>query len=114
MLNYNNFHLIKLMRGAYAPEQLQIYTDCIVCSIKTHRKDERHQKMKIVVSSCVQNNRSLILAFHPCGGTVRIVASIEDPDVIEKILNHVEEKLPGTVSSQLPPSRASPQIGLFG
>ncbi|MCG8038093.1 MAG: hypothetical protein JAZ19_13765 [Candidatus Thiodiazotropha taylori] len=64
LLNYNNFHLIKLMGGAYAPKQLQICTDCIVCSIKTNRKDERHQKMKIVVSSCVQNNRSLILAFH--------------------------------------------------
>ena len=48
-----------------------------------------------------------------CGGAVRIVACIEDPDVIEKMLNHVEEKLPGTVSSQLPPSRASPQVGLF-
>lgn len=49
-----------------------------------------------------------------CGGTVRIVACIEDPDVIEKILNHVEEKSPGSVSVGLPPSRASPQAGLFG
>ncbi|MEW8492518.1 MAG: hypothetical protein AB2604_01845 [Candidatus Thiodiazotropha taylori] len=79
LLNYNNFHLIKLMRGAYAPEQLQIYTDCIVCSIKTHRKDERHQKMKIVVSSCVQNNRSLILAFHPL-----FDARVIDDDTITK------------------------------
>jgi hypothetical protein len=32
-----------------------------------------------------------------CGGEVRIMACIEDPDVIEKILNHVEEKSPGPV-----------------
>ena len=48
-----------------------------------------------------------------CGGAVRIVACIEDPDVIEKILNHLEEKSPGSVPPGLPPSRASPQIGLF-
>lgn len=65
LLNYNNFHISKLMEGDCAPEQMRIYTDCIVCSIKTRRKDERHQKMKIVVSTCVKNNRSLILAFHP-------------------------------------------------
>ena len=49
-----------------------------------------------------------------CGGAVHIVACIEDPDVIEKILKHVDEKSPGSVSVGLPPSRASPQIGLFG
>ncbi|MCU7805434.1 MAG: hypothetical protein KZQ96_19760 [Candidatus Thiodiazotropha sp. (ex Lucinoma borealis)] len=42
LLNYNNFHIIKLMKDSCAPEQMQIYTDCIVCSIKTHRKDENH------------------------------------------------------------------------
>ncbi|MCU7877544.1 MAG: hypothetical protein KZQ84_12230 [Candidatus Thiodiazotropha sp. (ex Lucinoma borealis)] len=65
LLNYNNAHIIKFMKGTYAPEHMRIYTDCIVCSIKTFRKNERHQKMKIIVSSCIQNDRSLILAFHP-------------------------------------------------
>jgi len=65
LLNYNNQHISKLMKGTYAPEQMRIFTDCIVCSIKTHRKDERHQKMKIIVSTCVYNKRSLVLAFHP-------------------------------------------------
>jgi len=65
LLSYNNLHISKLMKSAYAPEQMQIYTDCIICSIKTHRKEDRHLKMKIIVSSCIQNNRSLILAFHP-------------------------------------------------
>jgi len=48
-----------------------------------------------------------------CGGTVGIVACIEDPDVIEKILGHLEEKLPGSILPGLPPSRASPQIGFL-
>ena len=45
--------------------------------------------------------------------TVRIVACIEDPDVIEKILGYLEEKSPGSVSATLPPGRSPPQIGLF-
>lgn len=65
LLSYNNSHISKFMKGSYVPGQMRIYTDCIVCSIKTHRKNERHQKMKIIVSSCIQNKRSLILAFHP-------------------------------------------------
>jgi hypothetical protein len=65
LLNFNNYHLINLMKPSVAPEQLSIYTDCIVCSIKMQRNDQRQQQMKIIVSTCVQNNRSLILAFHP-------------------------------------------------
>lgn len=65
LLNYNNWHISKLIKGSCAPEQMRIYTDSIVCSIKVNRKNERHHKMKIIVSSCVVNNRSLVLAFHP-------------------------------------------------
>ncbi len=67
LLSYNNFHIINLMKGkgVYTSEPMRIYTDCIVCSIKTHRKDQRYQMMKIIVSSCRYKNRSLILAFHP-------------------------------------------------
>lgn len=65
LLNYNNFNIVKLKKGGCAPDRLQIYTDCIVCSLKTDRKNERHHKMKIIVSSCIQNGRSLVLAFHP-------------------------------------------------
>ncbi|MEW8347339.1 MAG: IS91 family transposase [Candidatus Thiodiazotropha taylori] len=46
-----------------------------------------------------------------CGGTVRIVACIEDPEVIEKILTHLDDKEPTLVP--LPRSRAPPQGGLF-
>jgi hypothetical protein len=49
-----------------------------------------------------------------CGGSVRIVACIEDPDVIGKILAHVAGKAAGPGAAQLPPSRGPPQLGLFG
>ena len=46
-----------------------------------------------------------------CGGTVQIIASIEDPPVIERILTHLAGKdLPGLwADSRAPPVR---RIGL--
>jgi len=47
-----------------------------------------------------------------CGGAVRVIACIEDPDVIKKILIHLGETgEPAT--SQRPPARASRQLRLF-
>jgi hypothetical protein len=65
LLNYNNFHLINLLKPSGNREPMRIYTDCIVCSIKMNRGDQRVQLMKIVVSIAVLNGRLLILAFHP-------------------------------------------------
>jgi hypothetical protein len=48
-----------------------------------------------------------------CGGAVRIVASIEDPVVIEKILAHLQEKLTAAPAGLRPASRAPP-ADLFG
>ncbi len=48
-----------------------------------------------------------------CGGGVRIIASIEDPVVIQKILAHLDEKAATAVTAQLPPCRAPPATGLF-
>ena len=45
---------------------------------------------------------------------VRIIACIEDPVVIEKILTHLDSKDPCTASARLPRSRAPPQSCLFG
>jgi hypothetical protein len=45
-----------------------------------------------------------------CGGTVKIIASIEDPAVINLILAHLAEK---AATTRLPPSRAPPATGLF-
>ena len=50
-----------------------------------------------------------------CGGDVRIIASIEDPEVIHKILACLEKKGVFSVNRLLPDCRASPSLpaGLF-
>ncbi len=48
-----------------------------------------------------------------CGGDVRIIASIEDPVVIRKILAHLDEKTPSAGTRLLPQCRAPPPTGLF-
>jgi hypothetical protein len=48
-----------------------------------------------------------------CGGAVRIIACIEDPEVIEKILTHLDAKGVAPEASRRPPCRAPPQTGLF-
>ena len=47
-----------------------------------------------------------------CGGAVKIIACIEDPVVIRKILDHLKEKGECPEGIRLPESRAPP-IGLF-
>jgi len=48
-----------------------------------------------------------------CGGAVRIIACIEDPAVIEKILAHLQEKATAAETGLLPESRGPP-AGWFG
>jgi Putative transposase len=48
-----------------------------------------------------------------CGGAVKIIASIEDPQVIGRILEHLGRDGSGAPSHQLPPVRAPP-IGFTG
>jgi hypothetical protein len=48
-----------------------------------------------------------------CGGDVRIIASIEDPAVIQKILAHLDDNATSATSALLPDCRASPTVGLF-
>jgi len=50
-----------------------------------------------------------------CGGAMRIIACIEDPDVVEKILAHLGAKAaePECKATLRPLSRAPPQQGLF-
>jgi hypothetical protein len=48
-----------------------------------------------------------------CKGPVKIIACVEDPAVIEKILKHLKEKVVTRNTVKLPPERAPPQIGLF-
>ena len=48
-----------------------------------------------------------------CGGSVRIIASIEDPKVIEKILTHLAAQAGESETPRRPPTRAPPQARLF-
>ena len=48
-----------------------------------------------------------------CQGPVKIIACVEDPVVIEKILKHLKENAASNNSAKLPPGRAPPQIELF-
>ena len=50
---------------------------------------------------------------HEYGGTVKVIACIDDPVVIEKILSHLQEKLTSTPAGLRPASRAPP-ADLFG
>ena len=50
-----------------------------------------------------------------CGGDVRIIASIEDPAIIQKILAHLDNTASSAAAALLPDCRASPgrPVGLF-
>jgi len=48
-----------------------------------------------------------------CGGEVRIIASIEDPVVIRKILTHLDDKAATVGTAWLPQCRAPPATGLI-
>ena len=44
-----------------------------------------------------------------CGGPVRLIACIEDPVVIKKILTHLDEQVASTQAPRLPETRAPPR-----
>ena len=48
-----------------------------------------------------------------CGGAVRIIACIEDPAVIKKILTHLDTNNASTPPLRSPPCRAPPSADLF-
>lgn len=64
------------------------------------------QRLKRVFNIDVETCRA-------CGGTAKVIACIEDPVIIKKILNHLEEKVPMDSGVQLPDSRAPPQASLL-
>ena len=47
-----------------------------------------------------------------CGGKAKLLACIEDPVVIKKILDHLDKTVPSE-QERLPQSRAPPQGSLF-
>ena len=48
-----------------------------------------------------------------CGGVLRIIADIEDPVVIEKILTRLDKRAASAAPPRLPPCRAPQQTRLF-
>jgi hypothetical protein len=48
-----------------------------------------------------------------CAGALRIIACIEDPVVIDKILTHLDKKAASANPAALPQPRAPPQADLF-
>jgi len=48
-----------------------------------------------------------------CGGAVKVIACIEDPAIIDKILSHLNEKALPLQAPPLPKCRAPPQAVLF-
>ena len=48
-----------------------------------------------------------------CGSAVRVIACIEGPVVIEKMITHLNKKDGSAKALQLLPRRAPPQTGLF-
>ena len=48
-----------------------------------------------------------------CGGAVKVIACIEDPAIIKKILTHLDRYAPSAETTRLPQSRAPPRAGLF-
>jgi len=55
----------------------------------------------------------LIETCRECGGTVKVIACIEDPAVIRKILTYLDKQEPRQWAGRLPQGRAPP-AGLFG
>ena len=49
-----------------------------------------------------------------CGGAVKVIASIEDPSVIKKILDHLARRAEATTPVFRPFARAPPQQALPG
>ena len=49
-----------------------------------------------------------------CGGAMKVIACIEDPVVIKKILEHLKEEGEYQDAFRLPESRGPPQTSLFG
>ena len=49
-----------------------------------------------------------------CGGAVKVIASIEEPSVIKKILDHLARRAEATTPAFRPFARAPPQQQLPG
>jgi hypothetical protein len=63
--------------------------------------------------STLSSSYFLIETCRECGGAIRIIACIEDPAVIRKILTYLDKQEPRQWAGRLPQGRVPP-AGLFG
>jgi hypothetical protein len=61
----------------------------------------------------VQHRYDIYSHGRECGEDIRIIASIEDPTVIQKILTHLDDNAASAATALLPDCRASPTVSLF-
>jgi hypothetical protein len=77
-----------------------------VCSAAPGHPDQWAQRLKRVFNIDIETCSE-------CGGNVKIIASIEDPVVIRKILAHLDQNVSLQQVTCLPESRAPPAMGLL-
>ncbi len=74
---------------------------------------------KIDIETCGECGGAVKVAAlaHPCArgisASLHVIACIEDPAVIRKILQHLDKIIPAQEVACLPESRAPPQAGLL-
>ncbi len=80
-----------------------------IANTDVHSPAERHVAMSWAQRLKRVFNIDIEVCGH-CGGSVKVIACIEDQDVIGRILAHLREKEQGrpTLSHLVPPSRALP------
>ena len=84
-----------------------------------HKDEDKHPEQRHQAMTWAQRLKRVfnidVLTCPQCGGEARVIACIEDQQVIDKILSHLKKKdgLPSPPHA-LPETRASPQASLFG
>jgi hypothetical protein len=106
-----------ITRAAVSEQRLSLTpNDNVRYQLKTPYRDgttpaERHAimtwvpRLKRVFNIDIETCRA-------CGGTVKVIACIRDPTIIDKILTHLQEKVVSGPNDLLPQCRAS-AAGLF-
>ena len=100
-------HVTPAKRGKGSSRQDLQGTNSAESPVNEHREMTWAQRLKRVFKVDIN-------ICNRCGAAVKIIASIEDPLVISKILDHLETKfLAPVTANQLPEPRAPPQASLF-
>ncbi len=108
--DYNKFNVAKLMKQKYLHNEMNVYTDCLVTSIKMFRRDQRIQLEKVIVSVAECNQRSLVLAYHP----LFHAHQFDHAKLSEDVLLPLEEQRYAYLKHPFHETDELPQLGLGG